>query len=82
MHRGLFAEALRAIEAHRACKGDKLLLMSASIDLYVPLIGGALGFGQTLCSQVRWRGDGRLDGCLATANCRGENGANGAACRH
>ena len=68
---GVFAEALQAIAQHRA-RGDKLLLMSASVDLYVPMIGHALGFGQTLCSQVRWRPDGRLDGRLATANCRGE----------
>lgn len=71
LHRGLFAEALRAIEGHRR-NGDRLLLMSASTDLYVPLIGHALGFGQTICTQVRWRPDGRLDGRLATANCRGE----------
>jgi phosphoserine phosphatase len=45
--------------------------MSASTDLYVPLIGHALGFAQTLCTQVRWRPDGRLDGRLATANCQG-----------
>src|ERR1700689_5324316 len=25
-----------------------------------------------ICSEVRWRADGRLDGRLATANCRGE----------
>lgn len=68
---GLFAEARRAIERHRL-QGDKLLLMSASVDLYVPMIGAALGFGQTICSQVRWRGDGRLDGRLSSTNCRGE----------
>ena len=71
LQRGLYAEALRAIEQHRA-RGDRLLLMSASVDLYVPLIGRALGFEQIICSQVRWRDDGRLDGRLASANCRGE----------
>jgi phosphatidylglycerophosphatase C len=71
LRRGLFAEALRAIDDHRA-RGDRLLLMSASIDLYVPLIGAALGFGQTICSQVRWNPDGTLDGRLASANCYGE----------
>lgn len=68
---GVFAEALRAIAQHRA-RGDKLLLMSASVDLYVPMIGRALGFAQTICSELRWRPDGRLDGRLATANCRGQ----------
>lgn len=69
--RGLYAEALAAIAAHRA-QGDRLLLMSASTDLYVPRIGAALGFDQTICTKVRWGEDGRLDGHLASANCRGE----------
>jgi len=69
--RGLYAEALSAIAAHRT-RGDRLLLMSASTDLYVPRIAQALGFDETICTEVRWREDGRLDGRLATANCRGE----------
>ena len=71
LHEGLYAEALQAIALHRA-QGDRLLLMSASVDLYVPLIARALGFGHTICTKVRWRSDGRLDGRLATANCQGE----------
>jgi HAD superfamily hydrolase (TIGR01490 family) len=71
LRHGLYAEALRAMAQHRL-QGDRLLLMSASVDLYVPLIGRALGFEQTICSKVRWRSDGRLDGRLASANCRGE----------
>jgi phosphatidylglycerophosphatase C len=69
--RGLYAEALAAIAMH-STRGDSLLLMSASTDLYVPLIGRALGFDETICTEVRWRKDDRLDGRLATANCRGE----------
>ncbi len=71
VHEGSFAEALQAIAAHRL-QGDRLLLMSASVDLYVPLIARALGFDQSICTKVRWRSDGRLDGRLASANCRGE----------
>ncbi|MFI4869960.1 MAG: HAD-IB family hydrolase [Steroidobacterales bacterium] len=71
LQRALYAEALGAIATHRA-RGDRLLLMSASTDLYVPRIARALGFDETICSEVRWRADGRLDGRLATANCRGE----------
>ena len=71
LHRGLYAEALQAIADHRL-QGDRLLLMSASVDLYVPVIARALGFEQSICSKVRWRADGRLDGRLATANCQGE----------
>jgi phosphatidylglycerophosphatase C len=68
---GLFAQALDAIAKHRA-QGDRLLLMSASTDLYVPRIGQALGFDQVICTRVRWRADGRLDGRLEGANCRGQ----------
>jgi phosphatidylglycerophosphatase C len=68
---GLFDEALAAIEKHRKA-GDRLLLMSASTDIYVPRIGKQLGFDEVICTQVRWRPDGRLDGRLASLNCRGE----------
>jgi phosphatidylglycerophosphatase C len=71
LQRGLYAEALAAIATHRA-RGDRLLLMSASTDLYVPRIGRALGFDEIICTEVRWGADERLDGHLATANCRGE----------
>jgi phosphatidylglycerophosphatase C len=62
-------QALAILEAHRAA-GDRLVLLSASPDLYVPQIGAALGFDQVLCTQVRWQGD-RLDGALLSANRRG-----------
>jgi len=62
--------ALAAVEAHRAA-GDHLVLLSASPDLYVPLIGRLLGFERTLCTELRWRGD-RLDGALQGPNRRGE----------
>lgn len=62
--------ALAVVEAHRAA-GDRLVLMSASPDLYVPLIGRLLGFERTVCTELEWHGD-RLDGHLKTANRRGE----------
>jgi phosphatidylglycerophosphatase C len=62
--------ALEALEAHRSA-GDHLVLLSASPDLYVPLIGRMLGFERTLCTEVLWRDD-RLDGELRTPNRRGE----------
>jgi HAD superfamily hydrolase (TIGR01490 family) len=70
LRRGLFAPALTAIATHRRA-GDHLVLMSASVDCYVPLIARSLGFNATICSQVRWRADGRLDGRLTSANVRG-----------
>jgi len=66
--RGVFADARRAIDAHRS-QQDYLVLMSASVDLYVPAIGAALGFSETVCSTVRWKGD-RLQGTLASPNVR------------
>lgn len=68
--RGLRADALRTIEAHRR-RGDRLVLLSASPDLYVPAIGAQLGFDETLCTGLTWRGDS-LDGGLATPNRRGK----------
>ncbi len=62
--------ALKAIRRHREA-GDRLVLLSASVDLYVPLIGARLGFDETICTGVRWEGE-RLDGRLTTENRRGE----------
>jgi len=66
---GLFADALDRIAAHCA-QGDRLVLMSASTDLYVPAIARELGFAEVVCTGVRWNGD-RLSGELTTPNRRG-----------
>jgi phosphatidylglycerophosphatase C len=66
----LHEPALAAIRRHREA-GDRLVLLSASVDLYVPLIGARLGFDETVCTGVRWNGE-RLDGRLTTENRRGE----------
>ena len=60
--------ALAAIESHRRA-GDLLVLLSASVDLYVPRIAGRLGFHETICTGVAWH-DGRLVGSLTTVNRR------------
>jgi len=61
--------ALDAIERHRAA-GDRLILLSASVDLYVPHVAARLGFDETVCTGLSWRGD-RLEGRLTTENRRG-----------
>ena len=70
LRRGLLAEALERIAWHRS-RGHRLVLMSASVDFYVPRLGARLGFDETICSQVLYQGDGTLDGRLASTNCRG-----------
>jgi HAD superfamily phosphoserine phosphatase-like hydrolase len=66
---GLLGEARATLEQHRRA-GDYLVLLSASPDLYVPEIGRALGFAETLCTGIEWM-NGHLTGRLATPNRRG-----------
>ncbi len=73
LERGTFAQARETIAAHRQSAAH-LVLMSASVDLYVPALARALGFQESICTGIRWR-DGRLDGRLSTPNRRGEEKA-------
>ena len=61
--------ALTRIDWHRA-NSHRLILASASVDLYVPLIAALLGFDETVCTHVAWA-DGRLTGDLKGPNLRG-----------
>jgi phosphatidylglycerophosphatase C len=65
----LIPRALAVIERHRAA-GDRLVLLSASVDLYVPAIGQLLGFAETICTGISWKGD-TLEGRLTTDNRHG-----------
>lgn len=67
--RGCFPEALRTIDEHRRA-GHHLVLMSATVDLYVPELARTLGFHEWICSVVAWHEE-RLDGHLASRNVRG-----------
>jgi phosphatidylglycerophosphatase C len=67
--KGLFADALKQLAEHKR-RGDYLVLMSASTDLYVPAIARELGFNEAICTGVRWDGD-RLNGSLTTPNRKG-----------
>ena len=64
-----FRDALAAIRRHREA-GHYLVLMSASVDFYVPEFGRQLGFDEVISTGVAWNGD-RLDGTLTTPNRRG-----------
>jgi phosphatidylglycerophosphatase C len=70
IERRCFREALITIRRHREA-GHYLVLMSASVDFYVPEFGRQLGFDQVISTGVAWNGD-RLDGTLTTPNRRGE----------
>lgn len=67
--KSVFADALKQLAWHRD-RGDYLVLMSASTDLYVPAIARELDFNETICTGVRWD-DGRLNGSLTTPNRKG-----------
>ena len=69
LKRGLRADAFTTLARHRRA-GDTLVLLSASVDLYVPAIGRALGFAEVVCTEVQWDGN-RLVGTLTTPNRRG-----------
>jgi phosphatidylglycerophosphatase C len=71
--RGCFHDALAAVRQHRAA-GHYLVLMSASVDFYVPEFARQLGFDHVISTEVRWQ-DERLDGTLLSANRRGEEKA-------
>jgi HAD superfamily hydrolase (TIGR01490 family) len=70
---GCFRDALDTIRRHREA-GHFLVLMSASVDFYVPEFGRQLGFDHVISTEVRWNGN-RLDGTLISANRRGEEKA-------
>lgn len=68
-----FADALATIRRHKDA-GHYLVLMSASVDFYVPEFGRQLGFDHVISTGVRFD-DGVLEGSLTTANRRGEEKA-------
>jgi phosphatidylglycerophosphatase C len=68
-----FADALAAIRRHRGA-GHYMVLMSASVDFYVPEFGRQLGFDQVIATGAAWNGD-VFDGTLTTPNRRGEEKA-------
>jgi phosphatidylglycerophosphatase C len=68
-----FADALATVRRHRDA-GHHTVLMSASVDFYVPEFGRQLGFDQVISTGVAWNGE-LLDGTLTTPNRRGEEKA-------
>ena len=69
--RGMRPGASAALERHRT-EGDRLILLSASPDIYATEIAARLGFAQCLCTLCERDILGRLTGRLAGVNCYGE----------
>ena len=70
LERGLWRRGLEAIEDHRRA-GDRLVLASASPDLYVEPLARALGFELVVCTRLAVDPAGRLTGELTGENCYG-----------
>jgi phosphatidylglycerophosphatase C len=68
--KGLRRDALDMLERYRQ-RGDLLVLLTASFDLYVHEVARRLGFEEVICTKAEWV-DGRLSGRLAGPNHRGE----------
>jgi phosphatidylglycerophosphatase C len=67
----LRAGAVARIAAHRRA-GHRLLLATASLDLYVHRLARELGFDQVLCTPTAWTADGCVAGTLDGGNLKGE----------
>jgi HAD superfamily hydrolase (TIGR01490 family) len=69
LQKGIRPEALITLEKHRK-NADHLILLSASLDIYVIEFGCRLGFDETICTCVEWS-NGKLSGRLSSKNCHG-----------
>jgi HAD superfamily hydrolase (TIGR01490 family) len=63
---GFREEGLSTLDRHRK-RGDVLVLLTASLDLYADDLGSRLGFHQVICTQVEWQGN-KLSGRLSSPN--------------
>lgn len=52
---GLRPGALAAIDRHRA-RGDRLILISAAVDVVAEPLAARLGFDDVLCTRIGWTG--------------------------
>lgn len=57
------------LEQHRR-RGDRIILLSASPDIYVTAVGDALGIHEIICTQVTLQ-NGNCVGTIRGENCKG-----------
>lgn len=72
LERGLRPRALEVIGRHREL-GDRILLVTASLNFYAEPLGRRLGFDEVLCTRAAVDDTGRLTGDLDGGNCYGAN---------
>lgn len=72
--RGLNQKMIEVLQIH-IDKGDRLILLSASLDCYVSHIGSALGFGEIIATPVKIV-DNRIAGGLSGPNLKGTEKVN------
>lgn len=63
-------EMLARLRWH-AAEGHEIVIVSASLDVYIEPTAELLGVGTVLCSRMEVDGDGRVTGRLVGGNCRG-----------
>ena len=67
---GVRSDAIECVRQHQI-KGNELVLLSASLDIYVKPLGEMLGFKHIICTKTNWENDvlgNKLDG----ENCYGD----------
>lgn len=69
MERGLNQSMVQALQAH-LLRGDRVILVTASFDLYVEKLADRLGIPTVVCTRAEIR-DGNLTGRIHGANCYG-----------
>jgi phosphatidylglycerophosphatase C len=67
---GLRSGARATLERHRAA-GDRLVLITASLDFYAEPLGRRLGFDKVLCTRAQYDAAGRVTGELDGGNLYG-----------
>lgn len=60
---------MQLLQAHRR-RGDRIVLLSASPDLFVPAIAEALGISEVICTRIE-RAGGKVTGQILGGNCKG-----------
>lgn len=64
------ADTVGRLDWHRA-QGHRVVLVSASLGVYLRALGSMLGTDAVLCTEAVVSGDGRYTGEMAGGNCRG-----------